>query len=1473
MQTNGSFRTVGFIRRTIWPLALCLLFSGLSRVQLAAADFYVAANGNDANPGTISAPYLTLTQAQASVRATLPSATGPINVWVRGGAYYLGQTLNFGPADSGSDTVPVTYSAYSNEVVTLSGAIKLNPTWTTYSGNIMVANIGTNLDIDGLFVNGLQQVLARYPNYNTNAVILDGYDGTCTSSNRAARWSNPTTGFVRGLQSSEWGGVSFEITGINSSTGIPNMQWVGDNNRGDSLSTTYVMVENLFEELDTTNEWFYNKTTGNLYFWPPAGLNLATATVEAAAVTELIGFRGAATNNTVSHITLSGFVFTQTHRSLFNTPYEGPLRGDWGLAREGTIFMSNADFITIQNSTFTNIGGNGIFMSAHNRTNIVNNCDFENVGATCVQIVGLMSATRYPSTWSDEHTDIEDTTPGPLTDDYPMGCIVSSNYMYNLGVFEKEPAGVNVCIADSIIVSHNTIHTSPRAGINIMCGCFGGDIIEFNDVWDCVRETGDHGPFNSWGRDRFWTYPDGVEGGGTYGTQKRPYAFLDCWKPTIIRNNRFQYSSVQNFGIDLDDGSSNYQIYNNVLLNTNIKLRDGFSRHVYNNIIINLSCDLQVSYDTCQDQLDHNIIITGSPWALTSVDSNNITAKQYMIDTNFFWNGGGSIMLPFATWTNMGYDVHSLTVDPQFSNPAANDYTVNNAQILAAGFTNIPMNEFGTTWPGVPTAPPISNVSTGGATADPEPLMDATITSIYSTEVEGSAGLPDTNGVYFQTVPAGSYAASQGFMANDVIRQINGITVTSKQSFWTNYTVIAPGTSVNLVLWRNATTIPFTFVKMGGSEQLNETAGTSFIGSGWQVQENSSCYNGDIHFTTVNGDNFQFSFYGTGIQFLSEMYSDEGNVDVYIDGAFDKTINCSNSTRLYQQVVYTKQGLTPGVHTVNGVKDNSSYMLLDAFVVLQSVSAATNLTWRGDGVANNWDIQTTFDWLNSGSSSAFYQGDNVTFDDTGSNSPAINLNGVLQPGNVTVNAAQSYVFGGAGQLGGGMSLTKGGSGTLTLNTANTFTGGTTISNGTLQLNNAGAAGTGGIVVNPNGTLALPAGTGNTFNNAVSGSGTINASGTGSEGYVQIGGSMSAFSGDINVGFAGAARFVNRSANGSLGAGVTVDVTTNGQLYLQSGTCAAAVNVSGFGDGDGFGAIRIDPGASLSGSVNLTGNATLGSLGTGSISGNIGDNGNGYGLTVTAGGISYSGISGLYHGNTTINNNATLVLVSGAMIENSAAIEIASNSTFDVSSDGVASYPIPTGIGGASATQTLAGINENGIINGNMALGSGGSLGVAIAKDGQPSLIVQDGTLTLTNNAVTVVISGGALSAGSYKLIAKGTGGLVAGTVAGSSLVVNGSGLAFGNFGSLQMTNGGLYLVVQPLAPPVLSSFATSPGKGFDFGFSGPNGQSYRVLASTNLAAPLADWLTLTNGVFGTGVVNYTDGAAINTQEFYRIASP
>ena len=115
----------------------------------------------------------------------------------------------------------------------------------------------------------------------------------------------------------------------------------------------------------------------------------------------------------------------------------------------------------------------------------------------------------------------------------------------------------------------------------------------------------------------------------------------------------------------------------------------------------------------------------------------------------------------------------------------------------------------------------------------------------------------------------------------------------------------------------------------------------------------------------------------------------------------------------------------------------------------------TAFTWRGDALANNWNLLGDLNWFDNYSLVfPFHNGDAVTFDDTGFNSPNVNLAGSLAPASVAVNAAQNYTLTGSGALTGTMPLTKSGAGIFRLNTTNNFSGNTTVSNGTLLVNGA-----------------------------------------------------------------------------------------------------------------------------------------------------------------------------------------------------------------------------------------------------------------------------------------------------------------------------------------------------------------------------------------------------------------------------------
>ena len=117
-------------------------------------------------------------------------------------------------------------------------------------------------------------------------------------------------------------------------------------------------------------------------------------------------------------------------------------------------------------------------------------------------------------------------------------------------------------------------------------------------------------------------------------------------------------------------------------------------------------------------------------------------------------------------------------------------------------------------------------------------------------------------------------------------------------------------------------------------------------------------------------------------------------------------------------------------------------------------AGGANLTWVGDGVANVWDT-VAFNWAGP---NKFFSLDTVTFNDTGSASPAISLTGTLIPGTMTVNnTTKNYSFGGSGGLAASGSLIKSGTGSLTFNNsaANSFSSLVVVSNGAVTFSNSG----------------------------------------------------------------------------------------------------------------------------------------------------------------------------------------------------------------------------------------------------------------------------------------------------------------------------------------------------------------------------------------------------------------------------------
>ncbi len=351
----------------------------------------------------------------------------------------------------------------------------------------------------------------------------------------------------------------------------------------------------------------------------------------------------------------------------------------------------------------------------------------------------------------------------------------------------------------------------------------------------------------------------------------------------------------------------------------------------------------------------------------------------------------------------------------------------------------------------------------------------------------------------------------------------------------------------------------------------------------------------------------------------------------------------------------------------------------------------------------------------------------------------------LGTGDVTNNATLELNTGGdfINNIGGTGRVEKSGDDTLTLSGSNTYTGGTLINGGTLVASNVEALGTGDVT--DNATLALN--TGGTFDNAISGSGQVVKSG---DETLTLSGTNSYTGGTTISGGTLVATNVE-----ALGSG---DVTDDATLELNTGG-------------------TFDNAISGSGQVVKSGDKMLTLSGANSYSG---------GTLISDGTLVASNVEALGTGDVT--NNATLALNTGGDFTNniSGSGQVVKSGDDTLTLSGANSYTGGTTISGG----TLVATNVDALCTGDVTnsstleLNTGGTFDNAISGSGQ---VVKSGDETLTlsgSNTYTggTLISGGTLVATNVDALGTGdvtdnatlelnTGGTFDNVISGSGQVV------------------------------------------------------------------------------------------------------
>lgn len=730
-----------------------------------ALDIYVNPNGSDANNGSLRKPLATFAAAQQKARTFAGKET--VTIYFADGVYYLPETIVFNPKDSGSEKYPIVYRAQNEGGAVLSGGLKLDLSWKLYQNGIYQAKTPKGIVIDQVFVDGLNQRMARYPNYDASkkTAAYQGYAADAFSKERAATWKNPKGGYIHAMHSKRWGGYHYIITG-KKGNGEVAYEGGWQNNRQLGMHPEYRMVENIFEELDAPGEWFHDEKIQVLYYKPEATTDLDKAKVEVVQLKQLVDFQGSI-KSPVKHIRLQGFVVKHAARTFMETK-EPMVRSDWTIFRGGAFMLTGTENIQILDCEFDQVGGNAIFVNNYNRYTLIKGNYIHHTGASGVCFVGDPKALRDPLFEYGEKNDMNtvDKTPGPKTENYPALGTIEDCLIHDIGTVERQPAGVQIEMAMEITVRDCSIYDCARSGINVGDGAFGGHLIERCDVFNTVLETHDHGSFNSWGRDRFWR----LKNGDMSKYPKLPFA--DAIKTTTIRNSRWRCD--HGWDIDLDDGSTNYDIYNNLMLSGGLKLREGYRRRAWNNITVNNTFHPHVWYENSEDEVFSNIFM----FVYQGVKVPTAKNPGKRVDSNLIFNSDLT--------QKFGWDENSIVADPQFIDPANGDFRVKEGSpAFDIGFKNFPMDQFGVKKPSLkaiartPIIPALGVSETlknkGRAKKGRKPTwLGATVSSLSGMEFSAYGVSKEDGGIALLNVSKKSKAAKVGLLEGDLILGADG---------------------------------------------------------------------------------------------------------------------------------------------------------------------------------------------------------------------------------------------------------------------------------------------------------------------------------------------------------------------------------------------------------------------------------------------------------------------------------------------------------------------------------------------------------------------------------------------------------------------------------------------------------------------------------------------------------------------------
>ncbi|RZM21248.1 MAG: right-handed parallel beta-helix repeat-containing protein, partial [Pedobacter sp.] len=633
-------------------LLLLMLFLGICQCGYALT-IYVSPKGKDTNSGTAREPFASLEAARNHVRKlrAQDQLTGPVEILVANGTYYMDKPLELTHEDSGTEQAPLVIRGMKGTRPILSGGILL-PAFTKVTDQLWkidLPKIGSaDVSVQQLFVNGIRAIRARTPNQDI-FYKFKGVNETPgkTPQEQAIQKILLSKEHLKALQfpDQEAGNLIISIHHAWDRT----RKYVQKVDRQDSSlyisgklmqpwnkldNSAQFYFENKRSYLDNAGEFFFDPS-GVVYYIPRSGETIEKTTAVLPMLDQLLVLNGLSTQK-AAHIQFENLSFQHT-RHLMAPEGEEPMQA--AAASSAAIMINHASGIQFNKVEVAHTGNNGIWFKTGCQNNMVTESHLHDLGIGGLKIGDM----AIPD-------DLNDAT----------GNIVIDNNIIQSGG-QEIPTGIGIMIFQSAdnTLSHNEISDFRYTGISV--GWVWGYA---NSPAKRNKITNNHIHHLGWG--------ELSDMGGIYTLGKS--------EGTVVSGNVIHdiYSyGYGGWGLYTDEGSTGILMENNLVYNCK---NSGFHQHygqdntIRNNIFaFQIKAQLQASRVEKHEsfRFTRNIIYytTGK---LGELNWDKVNALK---DSNIYWNTA-------LEKIDISKDQHAVIADPLFIDPTHYNFQIKNTAVI-----------------------------------------------------------------------------------------------------------------------------------------------------------------------------------------------------------------------------------------------------------------------------------------------------------------------------------------------------------------------------------------------------------------------------------------------------------------------------------------------------------------------------------------------------------------------------------------------------------------------------------------------------------------------------------------------------------------------------------------------------------------------------------------------------------------------